>query len=329
MFRLIPSRLSLHVTSVNDNRKISSVWNRFYRRCQAMENISAAAKSLNTSSSALLSFSSQTEGIALCSAFVIEAILIIFGNLLTIVLFALKKRLRKKNLFLVVNMAFADVMLGAVSLPFFVFLVVGLPYQLWSISYDLQLVLDSFYIAFDVIFSHASVMSAVFISCERFYAVNWPLKHRTLSSKAYAIVTTIIWTLAIIAGAVYAALSVWVVVLYIIVFALCVCNIGIWRKFQKRNVTFSQQNRTVQNQRLTKTLLFVSAAAVLSWIPFVTLYQLIVVHEVSISMKVFYFAIFLNYSNYFINPIVYALLIPEFRQSLILLCSKRQVFFIQ
>ena len=266
-----------------------------------MENISAAAKSLNTSSSAMLPFSSRTEGIALCSAFVIEAVLIVLGNLLTIVLFALKKRLRKKSLFLVVNMAFADVMLGAVSLPFFVFLVVGLPYQLWSISYDLQLVLDSFYIAVDVIFSQASVMSAVFISCERFHAVNWPLKHRTLSSKAYAIIITIIWTLAIIAGAVYflteklfsakAALSVWAVVLYIIVFALCVCNIGIWRKFQKRNVAFSQQNRTVQNQRLTKTLLFVSAAAVLSWIPFVTLYHLTMVHEVSLSMKVFYFAI--------------------------------------
>lgn len=227
-----------------------------------MENISAAAKSLNTSSSAMLPFSSRTEEIALCSAFVIEAVLIVLGNLLTIVLFALKKRLRKKSLFLVVNMAFADVMLGAVSLPFFVFLVVGLPYQLWSISYDLQLVLDSFYVAFDVIFSHASVMSAVFISCERFYAVNWPLKRRTLSSKAYAIIITIIWTLAIIAGAVYflieklfspkAALSVWAVVLYITVFTLCVCNIGIWRKFQKTNVAFSQQNRTVQNQRLTK-----------------------------------------------------------------------------
>ena len=284
----------------------------------------------------MLPFSSRTEGIALCSAFVIEAVLIVFGNVLTIVLFALKKRLPKKSLFLVVNMAFADVILGAVSLPFFVFLVVGLPYQLRSISYDLQLVLDSFYVAFDVIFSQASVMSAVFISCERFYAVNWPLKHRTLSSKAYAFIITIIWTLAIIAGAVYflmerlfsakAALSVWAVVLHIIVFTLCVCNIGIWRKFQKRNVAFSQQNRTVQNQRLTKTLLFVSVAAVLSWIPFVTLYHLIMVHEVSIFMKVFYFAIFLNYSNYFINPVVYALLIPEFRQSLILLCSKRQFF---
>ena len=71
-----------------------------------MENISAAAKSLNTSSSAMLPFSSRTEGIALCSAFVIEAVLIVLGNLLTIVLFALKKRLRKKSLFLVVNMAF-------------------------------------------------------------------------------------------------------------------------------------------------------------------------------------------------------------------------------
>ena len=213
-----------------------------------MENISAAAKSLNTSSSAMLPFSSRTEGIALCSAFVIEAVLIVLGNLLTIVLFALKKRLRKKSLVLVVNMAFADVILGAVSPPFFVFLVVGLPYQLWSISYDLQLVLDSFYIAFDVIFSQASVRSAVFISCERFYTVNWPLKHRTLSSKAYAIVTTIIWTLAIIAGAVYflieklfsakAALSVWAVILYIIVFALCVCKIGICESFKREMSLF-------------------------------------------------------------------------------------------
>ena len=43
---------------------------------------------------------------SLCSAFVIEAVLIVLGNLLTIVLFTLKKRLRKKSLFLVVNMAF-------------------------------------------------------------------------------------------------------------------------------------------------------------------------------------------------------------------------------
>lgn len=43
------------------------------------------------------------------------------GNLFTIVLFAVEKRLRKKSLFVVINMAFADMMFGAVSLPLFVY----------------------------------------------------------------------------------------------------------------------------------------------------------------------------------------------------------------
>ena len=35
-----------------------------------------------------------------------------------------------------------------------------------------------------------------------------------------------------------------------------------------RNISFEQQNRAAQNRRLLKTLLFVFAAAVLSWLPF-------------------------------------------------------------
>ena len=90
-------------------------------------------------------------------------------------------------------MAFADVMLGAVSVPLFVYLKVG--FQLWSITQEVGVVLDYFYLHFDIIFLQASLISAVFISCERFYAVYRPLKHRTLSTKAYAIVISVIWTL--------------------------------------------------------------------------------------------------------------------------------------
>ncbi|CAH3130373.1 unnamed protein product [Porites lobata] len=100
------------------------------------------------------------------------------------------------------NMAFADMMLGADSLPFcirsfVVYLNVG--FQLWS--------LDFFYLHFDIIFLQAPLISAVFISCERFYAVYRPLKHRTLSARAYAIVISVIWTLAIVASAMYFILA--------------------------------------------------------------------------------------------------------------------------
>ena len=46
----------------------------------------------------MFSPSFRAEGIALCSAFMLEAVLIVSGNLLTIVLFALEKTLRKKSL---------------------------------------------------------------------------------------------------------------------------------------------------------------------------------------------------------------------------------------
>ena len=94
---------------------------------------------------------------------------------------------------------------GAVSVPLFVYLKVG--FQLWSITHEVGVVLDLFYLHFDIIFLQASLISAVFISCERFYAVYRPLKHRTLSTRAYAIVISVIWTLAIVASAMYFILA--------------------------------------------------------------------------------------------------------------------------
>ena len=59
--------------------------------------------------------------------------------------------------FLVMNMALVDVMLGAVSIPLFVYLSVE-PYILFHFL--------------DITFSQSSLISAVFISCERCYAIN-------------------------------------------------------------------------------------------------------------------------------------------------------------
>ena len=85
-----------------------------------MENISAT----NASNSANKDYyHTLAEGIVLCSAFVVEAVLIAVGNLLTVVLFAFNRKLRRKSLFLI-NMAFSNAMLGAVCLPLYVYLIV-------------------------------------------------------------------------------------------------------------------------------------------------------------------------------------------------------------
>ena len=115
------------------------------------------------SSPAHMDFPSRAEEIVVCSALLFEALFIVTGNLVTIVFFALEKELRKrKSSFLVINMAFADVMLGAVSVPFFFFLKVGFqPWSIWSITHEVGVVLDLFYLHFDIIFLQASLISAV------------------------------------------------------------------------------------------------------------------------------------------------------------------------
>ena len=79
--------------------------------------MSAVNESLKNTSEFAKRFPSKSEGIALCSVFMLSSVLIIAGSLLALVLFAVNKTLRRKSLFLVMNMAFADLMLGTISAP--------------------------------------------------------------------------------------------------------------------------------------------------------------------------------------------------------------------
>ncbi len=138
-----------------------------------MCNISAANSSLKNESALIIP--SKAEGIAWCSAFVLTSIFIVTGNLLTIILFAVSKTLRKKSLFLVINMAFADLVLGAVSLPIYIY-EVGARFHLWTGGLSRYKYLSIFHLIVDTIFFIASLISAAFISGERFYAIYWPFK---------------------------------------------------------------------------------------------------------------------------------------------------------
>ena len=77
-------------------------------------------------------------------------------------------------------------------------------------------------------------------------------------------------------------------------------------------------------RRLTKTLLIVSAAAVFSWLPHAIILNMTAAHMVSVPIIIFHCFYILTYSSSFVNPIIYALKIPEFRQSLITVCSRRR-----
>ena len=225
-------------------------------------------------------------------------------------------------------MAFADLMLGALVIPLYNYITLGMDfYKLWTGNVNLSL--TYFYGTVSFISLEASLLSAVFISCERFYAIYRPFKHRTLTVRTYRIIMFTVWTVAaldtIVSILIQFKLRVYIRIPLglILTFIICGCNIAIWRKFQHESIASQQQNRNLQNERLTKTLMFVSILSLLCWLPVIIVLSLMAL-GVSTPWRWFVIAIFLNYSNAFVNPVVYALRIPEFRQALAQCCVIRR-----
>ena len=159
-----------------------------------MNNTSSANVSIDVKPGLSLSTLSRPEGIAWCTVFALLSLFITVGNLLTIVLFAANKRVRKKSLYLVINMALADLLLGAFALPLYIYVSINNGYQ-----FSLKIVNSTLARVYGLSYGISlwvSLTSAVSISCERFYAVYWPFKHRTLTARTYHIALFVLWTLS-------------------------------------------------------------------------------------------------------------------------------------
>ena len=74
---------------------------------------------------------SKPEGIALSSAFILTFVFIVVRNWITVVVFVENRTLRKRSFFLVINMAFADLMLGTLTLPIYIYSA-GNRFELWK-----------------------------------------------------------------------------------------------------------------------------------------------------------------------------------------------------
>ena len=224
-----------------------------------MDNTSVADTSLENATGLSMAVPSKAEGIAWCSAFILLSAFIVAGNSLTLVLFARNKTLRKKSLFLVISMAFADLMMGALSVPFYIYRL-GAYFHLWITSVNMPLAYIS--AIFETVPIVATLNSAAATSAERFYAIYWSFKHRTLSMRAYRIVVCAVWTLTLVVSAAWVALNnftsynhaVYILAPYtlILILFMCGCNIGIWIKFRHGSFALQQDNRASTEKTLNK-----------------------------------------------------------------------------
>ena len=189
-----------------------------------------------------------------------------------------------------------------------------------------------------VFFTCGSLINIAIIALERVHATFCPFKHRVLKKWVYRLIIAVVWVTSGLVTLAYALLGevdkfYYAVYLYPTFISICLLIICVSYASIVIKVRCGAQPRhhseTSKERKLTMTLLIVTVVSLLLYLPYVILDYVLSISkfEIMLSFSVFYHlhkALFvLFYSNSLVNPILYAIRMPEYRSALLAFFSKR------
>lgn len=265
----------------------------------------------------------KPEAVFWCFLFILEAVLITAGNLLTTLVFLRCRKLRTRRYYLIINLTISDTLVGALALPTFL-VSFGKSLNVWdkisAVPREVGLVLDMFA-------GFASIAFLTMISLERLYATLRPFSYRALKSQWYVLLTVIAWVVAGSIPSLHLCLmkyestsqiivvTVWVPFLSAQLLIVCVSYLVIWRKVRVVNKSMGKKRTVEKESSLSRICLLVTAMSLVAWLPFIILSQVDAILG-SFNFHAFYITKFLHYANSLLNPVLYVVKIPEFKASL-------------
>ena len=272
---------------------------------------------------------SASECIALVIVYGIEAVAIVMLNALTIIVCLKDRSLRKRSMYLVINQTVADMFVGASLI--YVYLLRGHMCELWTINFfreSVRPLLDVLWTVSPL----ASLINLGAISLERTHATFRPFKHRLIKKKIFGAAAAIIW---ITAGAIstgifsqmnfrrsfYEGIHIFLIS-YLSSFLFCLLTIIVSYSSMAIKIVYGTQphHRSATNigRKLTKTLFVVTVVSLLLTLPYIIVGFCGILELCTLIP--FYLELsfqFIFYANSLVNPVVYAVRMPEFKRALI------------
>ena len=273
-------------------------------------------------------FYSALQCISWLVVLIIECLAIVIFNIITIVVFVKEKRqLQRRSTYLIVHLAIVDLLVGVVSGPLRIEFVIGRFCSLWK--YRRKTIWShrlSF--AFSHLFLFTSLTNLMAISLERLHATFCPFRHRFVRKWVYRAIIIVIWLIAIVRETAQiflleiADVMVIDIYLYILFYAvslivICVSYILIVIKVRcSRHPQF--HSRSKRERKLTGTALIVSLVSLLCFLP-AMIYGACLHLSFTCFMNVhIYMAVTVLFlGNSLVNPIIYSLRMPGFREGLL------------
>ena len=247
--------------------------------------------------------------------FGVMAFAIIVANTLSITIL-FKRRLRKRSHYLLISLSIADLLVGLFAIPLYMMLFFARQNVVSVLVYQ----------CVDMFTGLTSISTLAVISLERLNAITRPLRHRQLTSRNYivAIATPWIFSLIVTSTRVLQHFLIITAEQFVIVIIIslstpllisCIAHCIIWRKQASR---IHNEIQAKIGSKLFRTLLLITAIFVLSWLPFqvfnITMHLCITCRRIPIVIT--FVAKLLQYSNSFINFVIYCLRMPDYRNAL-------------
>ena len=276
----------------------------------------------------------SSTAVAFVVIYVLESILIIFGNGFTTFVFWTQKLHHKRTCFLLINLAVADLLVGitepivleAEKIPKMK-AVGGQEESIKNPSSALQLFASS-----------TSVLFLSLISLERVFAVLWPVRHRVLNTRVYIYSIAIVWAVGICMGGLSLLPTYYTKVdrgyvtvtihtgLFISLLVICASYLKIRNRLRCNTAEIEVHDRqsTERNLRLSRTIFIVIAVSLLFWLPAFVVYITRDFCPRCFSSPVTWFVNALHLANSMVNPFVYTFRMPIFKDALKQISRKRR-----
>ena len=300
--------------------------------------------SIQKNGSELDSLFSSSECIAWLTVYVTESVAIVTLNFVSIIVFIRNRNLRKLSMYLVINLAVADMLVGGFT---GVMKLVDIGAWMCSVSRVNGIysgIWAGIMWGMPALFPCASLINLVAISLERLHATFRPFKHRCIKKWVIRVVITVTWvTVAGLLNVVVVSLlgrryslNYHFSVLNVLCSFMSICLFIIFVSYSSILIKVycgalpRHHCATNRERKLTKTLFIVTLVSLMTWLPFVArifiwnntdifLYLPVVSYE-----RLNYSTVVLLYANSLLNPIVYTIRMPEFRRALVSLFIRRQ-----
>lgn len=269
---------------------------------------------------------SKESVITACFFYTIIALVAVFGNLMVVTAFFINDKLRTVTNYFVLGLAAADILVGAISVPLWMYILL---YYADKKPYDKSFAdLNKLYTTLDSFAGISSILHLMAISMERYFCVGWAVKHRNTKKYVYYIALFLVWFISALAASIKLmipnikpedlVLLIFVVFFLLPLTIIVVSYAAIWKIAMTRMNNNPSKRSLKREIRTATTIAFVIGFFLIAWTPFfitlvVAVYCSPVTCPYNWSAVIFYK--FLHYSNSSINPIVYGVRIPEFRKT--------------